>query len=46
VLEDGLKDMEKCVKALQNNNTEEGIKQYQSAQAHLDDAAVALWSTG
>jgi outer membrane PBP1 activator LpoA protein len=43
-LEDGLNEMEKCVKALQDNDTAKAEKHYLAAQSHFDDAEVALWS--
>jgi septum formation inhibitor-activating ATPase MinD len=44
-LEGGLNEMEKCVKALQDNDTATAQKHYLAAQSHFDAAKAELWST-
>jgi len=44
-LEDGLNEMEKCVKALQDNDTAKAQEHYLAAQSHFDTAENELWES-
>lgn len=44
-LEDGLNELEKCVKAIQDNDSAKALEHYQSAQSYFDIAEQVLWST-
>ena len=43
-LQDGLNELEKCVKAMEDNDSAKAMEHYQSAQAYFDKAAVELWA--
>ena len=44
-LEDGLNELEKCVKSMQDNDSAKALEHYQSAQSYIDKAQEVLWST-
>jgi exonuclease VII small subunit len=44
-LEDGLNELEKCVKSMQDNDSAKAFEHYQSAQSYIDKAQEVLWST-
>ena len=44
-LEDGLNELEKCVKSMQDNDSAKALEHYQSAQSYFDIAQEVLWST-
>ena len=44
-LEDGLNELEKCVKSMQDNDSAKALEHYQSAQSYFDIAEQVLWST-
>ena len=44
-LEDGLNALEKCVKAMQDNDSAKALEYYQTAQQHFDKAEQVLWAT-
>lgn len=44
-LEDGLNELEKCVKSMQDNDSAKALEHYQSAQSYFDIAEQFLWST-
>jgi hypothetical protein len=44
-LKDGLIEMEKCLKALQDSDTATAQKHYVAAQSRFDSAETELWST-
>jgi len=43
-LQDGLNELEKCVKAMEDNDSAKAMEHYQSAQAYFDKAAGELWA--
>ena len=43
-LEDGLNELEKCVKAMEDNDSAKALEYYQSAQTYFDKAADELWA--
>ncbi len=44
-LEDGLNELEKCVKAMQDNDSAKALEHYQAAQSHFNAAESELWTT-
>jgi len=44
-LEDGLNELEKCVKSIQDNDSAKALEHYQSAQSYFDKAEQVLWSS-
>ena len=44
-LEDGLNELERCVKSMQDNDSAKALEHYQSAQAYFEIAEQVLWST-
>ncbi len=44
-LEDGLNELEKCVKAMQDNDSAKALEHYTAAQGYFDKAADELWAT-
>ena len=44
-LEDGLNELERCVKSMQDNDSAKALEHYQSAQTYIDKAEQVLWST-
>ncbi len=44
-LEDGLNELERCVKSMQDNDSAKALEHYQSAQSYFDKAEQVLWST-
>jgi len=44
-LEDGLNELEKCVKAMQDNDSAKALEHYTAAQGYFDKASEELWAT-
>lgn len=42
-LDDGLNELEKCVKAIQDNDSAKALDYYQKAQSYFDKAEQVLW---
>lgn len=45
-LEDGLNELEKCVKAIEDNDSAKAADYYQKSQAYFDKAEQLLWGAG
>lgn len=44
-LQDGLNELEKCVKAMQENDSAKALDYYESAQNYFDKAETELWGS-